>query len=76
MLHHLGYLFGVVVSCQYTIPSTLRARPGLPLRVLFERAVAQTVLEHPLLQVGLVGEGSTRPTWAELQQVDLSWHIE
>jgi hypothetical protein len=77
MLHHLGYLFAVVVACRYVIPSELVDKSRLSeLKDTFEAAVAQTVLEHPLLHVGLVGEGSKQPSWAELRQIDLSKHIQ
>ncbi|KAK1749858.1 alcohol acetyltransferase [Echria macrotheca] len=77
MLHHLGYLFGVIVTCRYIIPEKLANNPDSPnLKRVFDVAVAQTVLEHPLLRVGLVREGSKSPSWVELQQLDLSKHIQ
>lgn len=41
-----------------------------------ELAVADTVLQHPLLQVGLIHESSTCPAWVQLDHIDLSQHIE
>ncbi|KAK4448766.1 alcohol acetyltransferase-domain-containing protein [Podospora aff. communis PSN243] len=77
MLHNLGYLYGVVVSCQYAIPNKFAHDSGLSqLKETFEMAVAQTVLDHPMLRVGLVGEGSKQPAWVELQRVDLGWHMQ
>jgi hypothetical protein len=62
MLYDLGYLYGVVVSCQHAIPSKFAHDSGpSQLKEIFEMVVAQTVLEHPLLRVGLVGEGSKQP---------------
>ncbi|KAF4975249.1 hypothetical protein FZEAL_7956 [Fusarium zealandicum] len=43
---------------------------------VFHRGVALTVLEHPMLQVGILDEDSALPSWIQLDIVDLSAHIE
>ncbi|KAJ4271516.1 Alcohol acetyltransferase [Fusarium torreyae] len=41
----------------------------------FHRAMALTVLEHPILQVGILNEDSAVPSWIELKSVNLGNHI-
>ena len=38
--------------------------------------MAQSVLRHPLLHVGLAGEDSKKPAWVAIDTVDLGWHIQ
>lgn len=72
----LGYYCSVVVACRYAVPSACRGEPGKQtLHDIFERAVALTVLEHPLLQVGAVGSESKRPSWVRLDRIDLRNHL-
>ena len=42
----------------------------------FDNAVARTILDHPMLQVGQVDENSKRPVWVELDSIDLARHVE
>lgn len=42
----------------------------------FDNAVARTILEHPMLQVGQIDEKSKRPSWVELDSIDLARHVE
>jgi hypothetical protein len=39
-------------------------------------AVAQTVLRHPLLHVGLAREDSKEPLWVHIHTVDLGCHVQ
>lgn len=72
----LGYYGCVVVTSRYSVPSAYRGQPGKQaLYDIFERAVALTVLEHPLLQVGVVGSETKCPSWVRLDQIDLQNHI-
>jgi hypothetical protein len=59
------------------VPSFLAPDRGIDgsLRDAVLDAVAQTVLEHPLLQVGQVGEDSNHPAWVQLESIDLNQHI-
>ncbi|KFA55282.1 hypothetical protein S40293_04957 [Stachybotrys chartarum IBT 40293] len=63
---------GTAVSCRYAFPKHLGAAA---VRDAVRRAVALTVLEHPLMQVGLGEEDSARPCWIRLDSIDLSKHI-
>ncbi|RYP45976.1 hypothetical protein DL768_007758 [Monosporascus sp. mg162] len=68
---------GTAVACRYLVPQSLASPESYEKLVnVFESAVAQTVLEHPLLQVGLIGEHSKTPTWIQLERVDFRDHIE
>lgn len=42
------------------------------LESVVEHAVAQTILSHPVLQVGIVGEDTTSPSFVYLPSLDLS----
>lgn len=65
------------ITCQYKIPENLRDPASHEKLVqFFELAVADTVNQHPLLQVGLIGERTKKPTWIQLDQLDFSQHIE
>jgi len=44
-------------------------------KVLFIQAIRQTILEHPLLRVVLIGEDSKRPGWAGLKEIDIRWLV-
>lgn len=72
----LGYYGCVVVTCRYAVPSAYRVGPGTQaLYDALERAVALAVLEHPLLQVGVVGSETKCPSWVRLDRIDLRHHI-
>jgi hypothetical protein len=45
------------------------------LEELFEQALARTVLEHPLLQVGLINEDSKQPSFIKLASIDFRNHV-
>ncbi|KAF4985310.1 hypothetical protein FDECE_16658 [Fusarium decemcellulare] len=63
--------------CLYNIPENLRAPDDYGKLVeVVELAVAATLNQHPLLQVGLVGAGTRRPVWTQLDELDLAKHIE
>ncbi|KAI5458527.1 alcohol acetyltransferase-domain-containing protein [Mariannaea sp. PMI_226] len=76
-LYVLDFYCGTSITCRYSIPQHLRepvARSRL--RDLVELAVAATISQHPLLQVGLVDEDTKKPAWVQLDHIDLSQHIE
>ncbi|KAK8044330.1 hypothetical protein PG993_004354 [Apiospora rasikravindrae] len=78
-MHSIGVYYGCGLTCRFAIPAALRgggAQSEDALRGHFERAVALAVLEHPLLQVGLVGESSKAPVWVRLDRIDLHNHIQ
>ncbi|KAF4982095.1 hypothetical protein FZEAL_2201 [Fusarium zealandicum] len=66
-----------ILSCRYAIPSHLRGPAHeSELQEFWEHAVARNVLQHPMLQVGLIDLDSKKPAWVQLDSVDLSHHIE
>lgn len=68
---------GTIVASRYTLPTSLVKADSINnAKGVLHRAVALTVLEHPLLQVGLVNEDSSRPDWVELKSIDLDWHVK
>ena len=76
-MHSLKVYYGCALMCRYAIPAALRdAQAQEALREYFERAVALAVLDHPLLQVGLVGESTKDPVWVSLERLDLRHHIQ
>ncbi|KAM5341351.1 hypothetical protein ACJ41O_014382 [Fusarium nematophilum] len=76
-MHNLRHYCGTVVTCRYVLPPSL-ASFDMHNQVVrtFDHAVAQTVIQFPLLQVGLVGESSRKPAWVALPTIDLVHHIE
>ncbi|KAM5365313.1 hypothetical protein ACJZ2D_011096 [Fusarium nematophilum] len=74
-LQMLELCCGTMVTCLYNIPQDLRNSHEKLVNVV-ELAVADTLAQHPLLQVGLVGERTRKPAWVQLDQVDLAQQIE
>ncbi|KAK9445443.1 Alcohol acetyltransferase [Metarhizium brunneum] len=66
--HLLGQYVGTVLSVTYIIPSP---QP----QARFEAAIAQTILQHPILQVAITGEDSPDPSFVQLSSVNLRHHI-
>lgn len=75
-IYALEWYCGTMVTCSYGIPPALRG-PAAHGKLVdhLELAVADTIGQHPLLQVGLVNEASKRPAWVQLDSVDLAHHI-
>ena len=75
--HYQNNVVGICVSCQYTIPTSLASSPR-KLRHAIDLAVSRVILQHPMLRVGMIGEGSRKPAWIQLAEIDLSqlihWH--
>ncbi|KAK7422532.1 Alcohol acetyltransferase [Neonectria punicea] len=68
---------GTIVTCRYAIPENLQGADHHDELVGFwERAVAHTVFQHPLLQVGIIKRNSKKPAWIHLDRIDLSQLIE
>ncbi|KAH6644980.1 alcohol acetyltransferase [Truncatella angustata] len=75
--HLLGFYCACAVTSQYTFQNDSITRPkGISLRNVLENALALTILEHPLLQVGLIDENSKRPAWIQLDSVDFRINVE
>ncbi|KAJ6440267.1 alcohol acetyltransferase [Purpureocillium lavendulum] len=76
-VHLLGQYVGAVISCRYGIPPRLRGEhAAAELRLAFETALARTVLDHPMLQCGIINEDSPKPAFIELDAVDFANHVE
>ncbi|KAM5369070.1 hypothetical protein ACJZ2D_009165 [Fusarium nematophilum] len=76
-LHHISFYCSTIVTCRYTLPPSLTDIKLHNQAVsAFERAIAQTVIQYPLLQVGLAGGDSKKPSWIHLESIDLARHIE
>ncbi|KAI0887505.1 uncharacterized protein GGS22DRAFT_198751 [Annulohypoxylon maeteangense] len=68
---------GTVLSCRYAIPSRLApADSRAELEEVVKVAVVDTVMRHPMLQVGMVNATSKTPSWIQLQNLDLTQHIK
>ena len=48
----------------------------LSLEELVDRAIALAVLEHPLLQVGIIDENSRTPSWVRLDHIDFEQQVK
>lgn len=67
---------GTSVSCRYDIPAELvgpESRSELVRAV--EAVIGEVVLKHPVLHVGIANGNSKRPTWVQLDSLDLRNHV-
>ncbi|KAK6193738.1 hypothetical protein LQW54_012164 [Pestalotiopsis sp. IQ-011] len=68
---------GTVLSCRYAIPPRLApADSRTQLEQAIKVAVADTILRHPMMQVGIKDATSKSPSWIQLQSLDLAQHIK
>lgn len=68
---------GTILSCRYAIPSRLApAESRTQLEETVKVAVVDTILKHPMLQVGMMDATSKTPSWIQLQRLDLTQHIK
>ena len=68
---------GTVLSCRYVIPPRLvPIESREELEVALKAAVVDTVMRHPMLQVGMMDATSKTPSWIQLQSLDLTQHIK
>ncbi|KAM0341684.1 hypothetical protein ACHAPU_009932 [Fusarium lateritium] len=75
-LHNVNHYCSTIITCRYTLPPSLADFDKHKEVVkAFDAAIAQTVIQFPLLQVGLVGESTKKPAFVSLPTVDLSNHI-
>ncbi|OTA83896.1 hypothetical protein M434DRAFT_378086 [Hypoxylon sp. CO27-5] len=75
-MYTLDQYHGTSVSCRYEIPPHLvgvNARPQLV--NIVESAISSTVLEHPILQVGIADADSKKPSWIQLDCLNLNYHV-
>ncbi|KAH8900442.1 hypothetical protein GQ53DRAFT_675144 [Thozetella sp. PMI_491] len=72
-MHLKNLHLGVVISCRYIVPSSFDRSS---IKDTVKRAIARSVLEHPVLCVGQAGEDTESPTWVQLDALDLNVHID
>ncbi len=70
----MGFYNGWAVTCRYVIPDL--AATNLSLEEVLDQAIALTLLEYPLLQVGIKNGGSRTPSWVRLDQIDLRQQVK
>ncbi|KUI57775.1 hypothetical protein VP1G_05100 [Cytospora mali] len=68
---------GTILSCRYAIPRRLApAESRTQLEEAVKVAVVDTIMRHPMLQVGMLDATSKAPSWVQLQSLDLTQHIK
>lgn len=68
---------GTVLSCRYAIPPHLApAESRTQLEKAVKVAVVDTIMRHPMLQVGMTDVTSQTPSWIQLESLDLTQHIK
>ncbi|KAH7140372.1 alcohol acetyltransferase-domain-containing protein [Dactylonectria estremocensis] len=75
-LYSLDFYCGTIITCRYGIPTSLKDATHSKLVETLHLAVADAVIQHPLLQVALSDAASKTPAWVQLDHIDLSHHIE
>ena len=68
---------GTTLSRRYAIPSRLApAETRTRLEEAVKVAVVDTIIRHPMLQVGIKNAASKTPSWIQLRSLDLTQHIQ
>lgn len=68
---------GTVLTCRYEIPPRLAsAESRTQLQEAVKVAVVDTIMRHPMMQVGMKDATSKAPSWIQLQSLDLTQHIK
>jgi hypothetical protein len=68
---------GTVLSCRYAVPPRLAlAESRIQLEKAVKVAVVDTIMKHPMLQVGMIDVTSKAPSWIQLPSLDLTQHIK
>ncbi|KAI1114091.1 alcohol acetyltransferase-domain-containing protein [Nemania sp. NC0429] len=76
-LQNLDQIRANILTYRYKIPSDLVSpERQRDLMDTFERAIAQVILKHPVMHIGLVGENTNKPCWVRLDRMDLQKHIQ
>ncbi|KAI1446644.1 alcohol acetyltransferase-domain-containing protein [Annulohypoxylon stygium] len=71
-LYTQGQYRGTSVSCRYALSQRL---DDVELRRTVTAAIAQTILQHPTLQAGIINADSKKPTWVKLERLNMKNHI-
>ena len=67
---------GTSLSCRYAISPRFVSTESRPrLEETVKVAVVDTIMRHPMLQVGMTDATSKTPSWIQLQSLDLTQHI-
>ncbi|CAI6290749.1 unnamed protein product [Periconia digitata] len=61
-----------VLSCRYVLPPRLAAESRSQIEKVIKAAVVDTVLRHPMMQVGMIDGTSKTPSWIQLPSLDLA----
>ncbi|KAI1099760.1 alcohol acetyltransferase-domain-containing protein [Jackrogersella minutella] len=76
-MHTLDQYRGTIVSCRYSLPSSLTRLEALKeLKSRFYDAIAHVVLAQPHLHVGIIGENTADPQFVRLDHLDLHDHVD
>lgn len=76
-MYLLGQYRGTALSCRHAIPPRLApAESRTRLEETVKVAVVDTIMRHPMLQVGMINATSKTPSWIQLQSLDLTQHIK
>ncbi|KAF2874254.1 hypothetical protein BDV95DRAFT_627006 [Massariosphaeria phaeospora] len=68
---------GTILSCRYSIsPRFAPAESRTQLEKAVKVAVVDTIMRHPMLQVGMIDATSKTPSWIQLPSLDLTQHIK
>lgn len=68
---------GTVLSCRYEIPPRLAQEESrTQLEEAVKVAVVDTIMKHPMMQVGMIDATCKTPSWIQLQSLDLTKHIK
>lgn len=67
---------GTTLSCRYAISPRFVSTESRPrLKEIVKVAVVDTIMRHPMLQVGMTDATSKTPSWIQLQSLELTQHI-
>ncbi|PQE08078.1 Alcohol acetyltransferase protein [Rutstroemia sp. NJR-2017a BVV2] len=68
---------GTIFSCRYEIPPRLAPiESRTELETSVKVAVVETIMRHPMMQVGIMDATSKTPSWIQLGILDLTQHIK
>ncbi|KAI6080700.1 alcohol acetyltransferase [Hypoxylon rubiginosum] len=68
---------GTSVSCRFVLPRSLVSQDSHSKLInTVQAAIVNTVLQNPVLQVAILDANSKKPTWVQLENLDLNQHIE
>jgi hypothetical protein len=60
-----------VLSCRYVVPPRLAAESQTQIEKVIKAAVVDTIMRHPMMQVGMIDGNSRIPSWIQLPSLDL-----